>query len=92
MLDEDDRDLLALPEFPDLVDHPPAFFGAHAGGRLVEQQQLRIEHQRQCDIEQLLIAMRQCRRGAVALVGEPQQLHGIFGAAAGFSERKAPVQ
>lgn len=92
VLNEHHRDLLPLPEFIDLIDHAPALFGAHAGGWLVEQQNLRIEHQRQRDVEQLLVAMRKRRRGSVALAGEPQHLHGIFGAIAGFGQRKASVQ
>ena len=88
MLDEHHRDLLGLPELPDLVDHAPALFGAHAGGGLVEQQHLGIEHQRQRDIEQLLVAMRQRRRGPVALAGEPEQFHRVLGAIAGFGQRK----
>ena len=75
-----------------LVDHAPALFGAHAGGRLVEQQHLGFEHQRQRDIEQLLVAMRQRRRGAVALAGQPQQFHRVLGAVAGLGQRKAPMQ
>ena len=92
MLDEHDRDLLRFPELPDLVDHAPALFGAHAGGRLVEQQHFWIEHQRQRDIEQFLVAMRQRRRGTVALAGKAEQFHGVLGAVAGLGKRKAPVQ
>ena len=51
-----------------------------------------IEHQRQRDIEQLLVAMRQRRRGAVALAGQAQQFHRVLGAVAGLGQREAPVQ
>ena len=92
VLDEHDRDLLPLPKLMDLVDHPPALFGPHAGGGLVEQQHLRIEHQRERDIEQLLVAMRQRRRDPVALAGKTKYLHRMFGTVAGFGEREAPMQ
>ena len=92
VLDEHHRDLLRLPELPHLVDHPPALFSAHAGRRLIEQQHLRIEHQCECDIEQLLIAMRQRRRGAIALAGQPQQLHRMLSAVAGLGKGETTMK
>ena len=64
VLDEDDGDLLALPEFAHLLDHAPALLRPHARRRLVEQQDLRLQHQRERDVEQLLVAMRQVRQDA----------------------------
>jgi hypothetical protein len=72
----DHCDLLPLPEFIDLVDHPPT---THAGSGLVE-------HQRQRDIEQFPVAVRRGRRDPVTLAGQPQYLHGVFGAITGHQE------
>ena len=92
MLDEHDRDLLLLPKFMDLVDHPPALFGPHAGGGLVEQQHFWIEHQGKRDIEQLLVAMGQRRRDSIALAGKTQHFHRMVGTVAGLGEREPPMQ
>ena len=92
VLDEDDGDLLSLPELAHLVDHAPAFFGAHAGSGFIEQQHFWIEHQRKRDVEQFLVTMRQRCSGAMALVGEPKQFHCLLGAIARLSKRKASVQ
>ena len=74
MLDEDQRELLALPELVHALDHAPALVGAHAGGRLVEQQHLGFEHQGERDVEQLLVAVRQVRGSDAELFREAEHL------------------
>ena len=89
VLDEDQRDLLALPQVVDALDHPPALVGAHAGGRLVEQQDLGIEHQRERDIEQLLVAVREIGRGDSELLGKAEHLGDLLHARVHLSERES---
>ncbi len=54
MLDQQDRDAAAL-EPGDGSEQRHAFGHVHAGGRLVEQQHLRLRRQRACDLEQALL-------------------------------------
>ena len=49
-----------------------ALLQAHAAGRLVEQQQLRLACQRHRDLQPLLLAVRQRRRRLEGAVGEPE--------------------
>ena len=41
----------------DQIHHDPGLFRAHAGGRLVKQQQPRLARQRHADFERALLAM-----------------------------------
>ena len=61
-------------ELGDLV----GFLVAHAGGRLVEQQQMRLQGQRHRDLGGALIAMRQFTDQSVRLGFERNQLERIF--------------
>ena len=51
-----------------------ALLARHAGGRLVEQQHLRLRRQRQRDLEQPLLAVGQLARQAVAVGRQRQRL------------------
>jgi hypothetical protein len=88
VLDEHQRDVLALPQFAHLFDHLPAFLGPHAGGRLVEEQHARLENQSEPDVQQLLVAMREVRGDDRRLVGEPEHVHRREGALAAFRQRE----
>ena len=57
VLDDDDVD--GARHLADLGDRALGFCRAHAAGRLVEQQQLRVGDQRHADLEQRHIAIRQ---------------------------------
>jgi len=92
VLDEDERHLLALPQAIDLVDHAPAFLRAHAGGRFIEQQHARLQHQRQRDIQKLLVAMRQIGRQGIGLVAQAEHVHHLTRALATFGQRKLPAE
>ena len=54
----------------DKFHHVTRLLRAHAGGRFVEQQKLRLARQRNADLEGALLAMREPARGPVAPVGE----------------------
>jgi hypothetical protein len=62
VLDEEHRDALGFPQPVHLADHAPALVGAHAGSRLVEEQDLWVHGKRKADVEELLIAVRKIAR------------------------------
>ena len=57
VLDQDDRPFAR--ELHDQIHHDAGFLRAHAGGRLVKQQQSRPARERHRDFERTLLAMRQ---------------------------------
>ena len=72
------------PAFAQVADDVPQ---RPAGGRvetrrgLVEEDQLRVVHQRECDREALLLAARQLLGPRVAALAEPEQLDQLVGRA-----------
>src|SRR5471032_2347437 len=58
------------------------FGGVHAGGRLVERQQLRIGGQRAGDFQAELIAIRQETRGALGELADADEVQQLLGALA----------
>ena len=68
VLDEHDRDAELVAQHADLALELARFAAVHAGRGLVEQEQLRAEHQRARDLEPPLRAVRQAARH-VARVG-----------------------
>ena len=67
----DEKDGSLGGELLDERDHVLGLFGSHAGSWFVEQQQLRIGHQRDRDLQRALLAMGQKFRHFVATCGEP---------------------
>ena len=66
VLDQQDGLARVLLELRDQVEHDRHLVDAHAGGRLVEHEDLRLERHHQRDLELALVAMRQRGRGDVA--------------------------
>ena len=79
VFDQDDGALRGEPR--DQLHHHARLFRAHAGRRLVEQQQLRPARQRHGDLKRPLLPVRQLRNHAVAAIQKPdgpQQLAGLL--------------
>src|SRR5262245_46116557 len=72
VLDDDDVD--RAREFADLVDRALGFGRAHAAGRLVEQEQVRLGDQRHADLQECHVAVRQRARLAARQRGEADLL------------------
>ena len=62
VLDQQDDLRGVLLELRDQVEHDRHLVDAHAGGRLVEHEDLRLERDHQRDFELALVAMRAARR------------------------------
>ena len=97
VLDEEDGQAELVAQAADEVDPSVAGLAAvHAGGRLVEEQQLRLRGQRAGDLQPALVAVRQVARPgirAIAQADESQQLAAAGRAAAlpgGASECAGP--
>ena len=82
------RHVHGAPQRLHRLDHLPALLRAHAGGRLVEQQHLGIQRQREADIEQLLVAMAEIAADDPGDARQLQHLHDLAGARHGRPERK----
>ena len=65
-------------DFADFLAHMPSELGVEVGERLVEQQHLRLQHQRPRHRDALLLAARQFARQPVAETGQPDQLQPGF--------------
>ena len=65
--------LLSLVQPADQLGDLVGLLVAHAGGRLVEQQEARLERQRHRDLGGALVAVRQFADQAVGLAGKPGQ-------------------
>ena len=65
----------------DQVDHVLGLGVAHAGGRLVEQQQARLEAERHRDFDDALVAVRELADHAVGLAVETDDLDQLLDAA-----------
>jgi hypothetical protein len=74
MLDEQNRQMLPAMQIADQLDHMVGLLLAHAGGRLVEQQQFGPAAQRHRHLDDALVAMRQFADGAVGAGGETRRL------------------
>ncbi len=71
VLDEQDREIQLVAEMLDELGHLGRLAGVHAGGGLVQQQQLRLARQRARQLEPALVAVRQVL-GPVLLVAPRQ--------------------
>ena len=71
VLDQQDGEAAAVGQPPDLRQHAIALARSHPCGGFVEQQQARSGRQRERDLEQSPIAVRQLRRGARRAIREP---------------------
>jgi hypothetical protein len=70
VLDEKHGRIPALLDVVDEFEHGRHLVDAHAGGRLVEHEHLRLHGDQKRHLELALVAMRQRLRGDVALVRE----------------------
>ena len=78
VLDEQDRQAELAPEAPDEVGHLARLAAVHAGGRLVEEQELGPGRQGAGDLEPALVAVGQVARprlGPLVEVDELEQAH-----------------
>ena len=73
VLDQHDGQLLVVMQPADQLGDVVGFLVAHAGGRLVEQQQPRLERERHHDLGGALIAVRQFADEPVGLAGQARQ-------------------
>ena len=92
VLDQHDRQLLLLVQPADQLGDVVGFLVAHAGGRLVEQQQARLQGQRHHDLGRALIAVGQLAHQPVGLAGEPALLQQLADALARSPASPAPRQ
>ena len=67
----DDHDRAVLRDLLEQLAGSAALALAHAGDRLVEQQQLVILHQQHADLEPLPLTVRQHRGGPFGQIGQP---------------------
>ena len=72
MLNHDDGSAPAQSE--QKIGRCACLLRGHSGGRLVQEQKLRANHQRHADLKPLLVAMRQFPRIQISSVGKPEQL------------------
>src|SRR4051794_1846567 len=72
MLDDKHRHAFGIERLDQLAGLE-RFIRRHAGGRLVQQQELRLQRQRHPDLEPLLLAMRQRTRELLAVRPEVEQ-------------------
>jgi len=70
---DDDQGAVRLDRLQQLAGDA-ALLGAHAAGRLVEQQQLGLQRQRHRDFEPLLLAVAQLARQVVGPIDQPEAL------------------
>ena len=68
MLDEQHGDFLVLVERADQLGHVVGLLIAHAGGRLVQQQQFRLAGERDADFHDALVAMAELAGDTVRLL------------------------
>ena len=64
VLDEQDREVLLVAQLAHEVGQLRGLLRVHAGGRLVEQQQLRVGRQRARDLDAALVAVGEVDRGS----------------------------
>src|SRR5439155_13455329 len=58
----------------DELDRPPDVLSAHSRGRLVQQEELRLERERQCELERPLLTVRKMPDRLSSGAGEPDLL------------------
>ena len=80
--------LLSLVQPADELGDLVGLLVAHAGGRLVEQQQARLERQRHRDLGGALVAVREFADQPVGLAGKPGQRQRLLDAPAHFRRRR----
>jgi len=80
VLDQNNCQFLVAMQFTDQLGNVVSFLIAHAGSRLVEQQQARLERQRHHDLGGALVAMRQFANQPIGFIGEAADLQQIDGA------------
>ena len=83
--DVDGGEAEALLQLADLGAHAAAQAGVEVRQRLVEQQHLRLEHQRAGDGDALLLAARKLGRQAVAHPAETHEVEPALGGGAGVA-------
>src|SRR3546814_16820901 len=74
VFDDDDRQAALMRQVVDQLAGRRRFLLRHAGGRLIEQQQLAPCRQQKPDLQPLSLAVGQELHGLVGLVGEPDEL------------------
>ncbi len=88
VLDEQDRDALLGVQAAHEVDHVIGLVIAHAGGRLVEQKEPRLQAECKRQFDDALIAMRKLADGAVLLAGEANDADQLLGAGDDIGARR----
>ena len=83
--DVDDGEAEGLLQLADLVADPAAQLGVEVRERLVEEQHLRLEHQRPGDGDALLLAAGELGGEARLEAGEPDEREAVGGAAGGLA-------
>ena len=79
VLDEEDGPVAAGLQVVDQLEHRRHLVDAHAGGRLVEHEDLRLERDEQRHFELALVPVRERLRGHVSLVGQADPLEDGLG-------------
>ena len=88
VLDQHDGQVAVLVQPADELGDLVGLLVAHAGGRLVEQQQARLERERHRDLGGALVAVRQFADQPVGLAGKPGQRQHLLDAPAQFRARR----
>ena len=78
VLDQHDGVAAVAMQAPDQLRDLVGLLVAHAGGRLVEQQQMRLQRQRHRDLGGALVAMRELADQPVGLVLQRDQLQRLL--------------
>ena len=81
MRHHDDRDAEVAVDVLDPESHVLALLGVQPGGRLVEQQQLRLQAERAAHLHDLAHSVGQVRDPLLPVVGELQEVDDVFHAA-----------
>src|SRR5258706_3388953 len=79
VLDQQHRAIALALDVVDEVEDDGHFVHAHAGGRLVEHQHLRLEGEEDRHLEPALLAVRERGRGGKAAIGQPRALEEMPG-------------
>ena len=85
MLDEEDRELLVVADLADERHELERLLRVHPGGRLVEEQELRLRRERARHLEPALVAVREVPRVVVVTPCEAAVVEQLEGALTGLA-------
>ena len=91
VLDEEDGERLLHRERPDLREHAIALSGAHPGGRFVQQQKAGLGGEREGNLQQPPIPVREQARWIAAAGGEPDGIEQPLDGRLQAGDRVQPV-